>query len=66
MKIVPESINEWNADCLHWRDIKLTGEYSHWRPEWDYLPIDETCVNEWPCGCVFHKEEMKIEKNLST
>lgn len=39
-------------DCLIWRGRVLTGSYAHWCPEWDDLPIDETCP-EWPCGCGF-------------
>lgn len=41
---------EWMADSLRWRGKILTGEYAHWCPDWDFLPIDETCP-EWPCPC---------------
>ena len=30
---------------------KLTGKYKHWCPEWDYLPIDETCPEYSSCSC---------------
>ena len=36
---------------MKWRGRILTGEFAHWCFEWDELPIDETCENEWPCGC---------------
>ena len=39
-------------DCMRWRGRVLRGNYIHWCPEWDELPIDETCL-EWPCGCGF-------------
>jgi hypothetical protein len=42
---------EWEADCLRWRGKVLTGEHGHWCPDYDFLPIDETCANEWPCPC---------------
>lgn len=41
---------DWIEDCLHWRGKVLTGKYGHWCPEWDYLPIDETC-EEWGICC---------------
>lgn len=37
---------------MHWRGRILRGDYAHWCPEWDGLPIDETC-SEWPCECGF-------------
>ena len=40
----------WSQDCLHWRGRVLLGKNWHWCPDWDYLPIDETCP-EWPCAC---------------
>jgi hypothetical protein len=41
---------DWIDDSLRWRGTILTGEYAHWCPDWDYLPIDETS-SEWPCPC---------------
>jgi hypothetical protein len=41
---------EWELDCHLWRGEVLTGRKRHWCPEWDGLPVDETC-REWPCGC---------------
>lgn len=41
---------EWIEDSRKWRGRVLTGEYGHWCPDWDDLPIDETCP-EWPCPC---------------
>jgi hypothetical protein len=43
-------MSEWEQDCLKWRGVVLTGEHKHWCSDWDFLPIDETCV-EWPCAC---------------
>jgi hypothetical protein len=41
---------EWEQDCLHWRGVVLVGQYAHWCPDWNDLPMDETCP-EWPCSC---------------
>lgn len=41
---------QWKQDCLKWRKRILTGSKSHWCPDWDDLPIDETCL-EFPCIC---------------
>ena len=43
---------DWVEDSLHWRGKVLVGKYAHWCPDWDDLPIDETC-REWPCTCEF-------------
>jgi hypothetical protein len=41
-------------DSMKWRGRVLRGKYAHWCPEWDELPIDETC-SEWPCNCGFQE-----------
>lgn len=43
-------MTDWATDCKHWRGRLLVGRYAHWCPDWDDLPIDETCP-EWPCPC---------------
>lgn len=50
--------SDWQQDCMHWRGKVLTGNYGHWCPEWDDLPIDETCP-EWPCSCSVSDEAEK-------
>lgn len=40
--------------CMRYRGHVLSGKYAHWCPDWDDLPIDETC-SEWPCGCGFQE-----------
>ena len=42
--------SDFIEDCIRWRGRVLNGDYAHWCPDWDGLPIDETC-NEWPCNC---------------
>ena len=41
----------WVKDCFRWHDHVLTGEKSHYCPDWDYLPIDETCMEIEACTC---------------
>jgi len=41
----------WKEDCLKWQGEVLTGKYAHWCPEWDELPIDETCSEFESCTC---------------
>jgi hypothetical protein len=43
--------HDWIVDSIRWWDKVLTGEDGHWCPEWDYLPIDETCKEYECCGC---------------
>lgn len=41
----------WDEDCLHWMGMILTGDYKHYCPDWDDLPIDETCTEFGGCTC---------------
>lgn len=62
----PEVNDVWAEDCILWRGAVLTGTYLHWCPEWDDLPIDETCP-EFPCDCGFQKwvDDGRPEEALS-
>jgi hypothetical protein len=40
---------QWIEDCMHWRGRVLTGEKAHWCRDWDGLPVDETCDEEFSC-----------------
>jgi hypothetical protein len=42
----------WAKWCLRWRGRVLDGLHAHACPEWDDLPLDESCP-EWPCYCGF-------------
>lgn len=53
---------EFIEDCIRWRGRVLRGHYAHWCPEWDDLPIDETC-SEWPCECGFEEWKDKGGNN---
>ena len=42
---------DWIDDSTRWMGEVLTGKYAHWCPEWDYLTIDETCMEFIACHC---------------
>lgn len=44
-------LTQWEEDCLHWMGLILTGDYKHYCPDWDDLPIDETCAEFGGCTC---------------
>lgn len=44
---------DWNIDCLKWRGKVLKGNNCHYCPEWDFLPVDETCDEFDCCRCIF-------------
>jgi hypothetical protein len=46
----------WREDCVRWWGRVLTGGYRHWCPDWDYLPIDETCEEFKCCICVWEED----------
>jgi len=52
-------LRDWKEDCIHWMGRELTGKKSHWCPEWDDLPIDETCPEIECCLCYPEEEECK-------
>lgn len=41
----------WLADCNRERGETLTGVYCHYCPDWNYLPIDESCLEFVACRC---------------
>jgi hypothetical protein len=56
----------WVEQCTRYWGVSLTGKYAHYCPEWDFLPIDETCKEFEHCSCD-HKaiaEENKLEDYL--
>ena len=38
-----DSYTDWVADCYLYWGYTLTGKHAHWCPEWDFLPVDESC-----------------------
>jgi hypothetical protein len=42
---------DWIEDCVRHYGRVLKGEKAHWCPEWDYLPIDDTCPEIECCTC---------------
>jgi len=38
---------------MEWWGEVLKGKYAHWCPDWDDLPIDETCGEFDCCICDF-------------
>lgn len=49
-------MNEFEQDCMHFHGKILTGKYKHFCPDFDYLPIDETCMEFEYCLCEWENE----------
>lgn len=60
MKLTPQ----WKVDCQKWHGRVLTGNYRHWCPDWDYLPVDDTCI-EFEC-CTCKKEPIDNAQDTDT
>lgn len=45
------TLTPFDADCLRYMGKVLTGEFRHWCPDWDGLPIDETVPEYGCCTC---------------
>jgi hypothetical protein len=46
------NLTVWQQDCIREWGRVLDGEFAHWCYDWDGLPIDETCGNEFAfCSC---------------
>lgn len=48
---------EFIADCIKWRRRRLYGRFAHWCYDWDDLPTDETCGEEFDCCHCFTEQE---------
>ena len=44
-------MTEFEKECIRWHGRNLTGKYVHYCSDWDYLPIDDTCVEFQSCTC---------------
>ncbi len=44
-------MTQFEEDCMHFHGKILTGIHKHYCPEYDYLPIDETCMEFEYCMC---------------
>lgn len=43
--------SQWQKDCMQWHRKMLTGNFAHYCPDWDFLPIDDTCKEFKSCTC---------------
>jgi hypothetical protein len=50
-------MNQFEEDCKHFYGKPLTGKYKHYCPDFDYLPIDETCSEFEYCLCEWEENE---------
>lgn len=58
------SKKEWALDCMKTHGVVLRGRFSHYCPDFDCIPVDET-VPEWDvCGCQFEGKK-KAKKGRS-
>ncbi len=48
---------QWQGECMHWHGEILAGEFTHYCPDWDYLPIDETCDEFECCTCDWESKQ---------
>lgn len=48
----------WEKECYRWHGKTLTGKKCHYCPDWDYLPIDETCMEIEACTCNWKEENV--------
>ena len=46
-----EFFTVWARECTFFHGRILEGEKNHYCPEWDYMPVDETCMEYEFCTC---------------
>jgi len=56
-KRLTKSQTEFEKKCYRWHGRKLEGNYAHYCPDWDFLPIDNTCVEFQSCTCTKRPEK---------
>ena len=54
-------MTDFEEDCLHFHGKTLTGKYKHYCPDFDFLPIDETCWEFKFCLCERKEDERTIK-----
>lgn len=60
-----EEFDTWDQDCKRWMGRTLRGKFSHYCCDWDFLPIDETCIEFRCCFCFEETQEIKdLKKKL--
>jgi len=52
------ALARWNADCQRQWGKFLDGRLSHYCPDWNYLPIDESCKEYISCTCFTEEIDM--------
>jgi len=50
-------MTDFEEDCLHFHGKTLTGKYKHYCPDFDFLPMDETCWEFEFCLCEWKEDE---------
>ena len=50
-------MTDFEEDCLHFHGQILTGKYKHYCPDFDFLPMDETCWEFEFCLCEWKEDE---------
>jgi len=57
-KPLPKALSLFDLDCLYYTYGRLLkGRLKHYCPDWDYLPIDETCPEYSGCTCYQSEKE---------
>jgi hypothetical protein len=60
-----DTLEEWEASCMHWRGRVLDGKWAHECQDWDFLPVDET-TDEWSCcNCEWDGEQPPAKSERS-
>lgn len=49
----------WAKECMFYYGQVLIGKKRHYCPDWDYMPIDETCEMEIDC-CTCNLENRNV------
>ena len=50
-------LDVWTEDCRRYWGRFLEGEKRHYCPDFDYLPIDETCKEFNTCTCKYKEQK---------
>ena len=53
---------QWINSCIKEHGRVLRGNCSHWCPDWNFTPIDETCIEFESCTCDFNEEKEDLSQ----
>jgi hypothetical protein len=54
-------LEDWEFQCYRYHGRTLEGNYCHYCPDWDFLPVDDSVAEFNGCTCLKEPKEAEDE-----